>query len=58
MFLHFVKASIADGHVAYNFRSTHGLFDDGRSYMIASVVINLLLSILRVKFHDIVVWGS
>ena len=39
---------------AYNFRSTHGTFDNDRSYMVASAVVNLLLSILLVQLYGIV----
>lgn len=39
---------------AYNFRSTHGTFDNDRSYMIASAVVNLILSIALVQVYGIV----
>jgi len=39
---------------AYNFRSTHGTFDNDRSYMVASAAVNLFLSIGLVYVYGIV----
>lgn len=39
---------------AYNFRSTHGTFDNDRSYMVASAIVNLILSIGLVQVYGIV----
>ena len=39
---------------AYNFRSTHGVFENDRAYMVLSAVTNLILSVILAQYLGVV----